>query len=67
VLVTMTSPRITVKATPGITPQQARDTRALALRFILDCYAEKKAAHPGGQDDAERRSNEIRAKDIIPR
>jgi hypothetical protein len=43
VLVTMTSARITVKATPGITPRQARDARARAWRFVFDCYAKKTA------------------------
>ena len=63
----MSSARIVYTTRPDITPEQARDARALALRFALDCYAKKKAAHPGGPGDAERRSNEIRAKDIIPK
>jgi hypothetical protein len=37
----------------GIAPDRARDLRASAWRFIFDCYAKKKAAHPGGPDDAE--------------
>jgi hypothetical protein len=47
------------------TPAQPRDARARAWLFVFDCYAKKKAAHPGGPGDAERRSNEIRAKTII--
>jgi hypothetical protein len=36
-------------------------------RFILfERKASKKAAHPGGPDDAKERSSELRAKIIIP-
>ncbi len=52
---------IIVKPTPGMTPQEARDVRARAWHFVFDCYAKKKAARPGGPDDAERRSNELGA------
>jgi hypothetical protein len=34
---------IVVTSCPGITPEQARAARALALRFALDCYAKKNA------------------------
>lgn len=39
----MISQRITYTSHPGTTPEQARDTRARAWRFVLDCYAKKKA------------------------
>jgi hypothetical protein len=57
-----------VYAPLDINSEQARDARALALRFALDCYAKKKSAHPGGPDDAkERFENDSRAKSIIPK
>ncbi len=40
----LNSTRITVKPTPSISPEEARNARANALRFALDCYAKKKAA-----------------------
>ena len=53
VLVTMTSARI-VYTPLDIKPEQARDARALALRFVFDCYAKKKAEgrweSPDGRD-----------------
>ncbi len=59
-LVTMASPRIT--------EEQARDARARALRFVFDCYSEKKAAHPGHPDDVnERPKNDSHAKSTIPK
>jgi hypothetical protein len=58
----------TVRVTQrGIVPDQACGLRASAWRFIFDCYAKKKATRTGGPDDAERSSNEIRAKVIIPK
>jgi hypothetical protein len=57
--------RVTVNATPGITEEQARDARARALHFVFDCYAKKKAAHPGGPDDAEESKNARTATAII--
>jgi hypothetical protein len=53
----MTSARITINATPGITPQQARDTRARAWRYVFDCHAKKKATRPGGPDDGKETKN----------
>ena len=49
----------------GITPEQARDVRARAWRFVFDCYEQKKAAAAdGGEEhamkgvkDASRNSN----------
>jgi hypothetical protein len=49
VLVTMTSARI-VYTPLDIKPEQARDARALALRFVFDCYAKKKGGCGTAQD-----------------
>ena len=49
----MSSEREVRLAHEGTVPDLARDLRASAWRFIFDCYAKKKAAHPGGPDDAE--------------
>jgi hypothetical protein len=54
----MASLRTTVKATPGITEELARDVRARAWAYIFDCHAKKKAARPGGPDDAEESKND---------
>lgn len=47
----MNSPR------PDVTPEQARDARARALAFVLDCHAKKNAAgcdqHRDGEDGTE--------------
>ena len=66
------SPSIVVKSTGGLSPVEARDIRARALRFALDCHAKKKAAEkaqPGGYDDTEvKSSDDSRAdKASIPR
>ena len=37
------TPRIVVRSHSGITPDQAREARARAWRFVFDCYAKKKA------------------------
>jgi hypothetical protein len=42
----------------GITAEQARDIRARAWRFVFDCYERKKAARPGGPDDAKESKND---------
>ena len=48
--------------------QPTTNATARALEMLLRSeQAIKKVAHPGDPDDAERRSNEFRAKDIIPR
>jgi hypothetical protein len=52
-------------------PDATSEGEAAALRavyrFLLDRHAKKEVAHPGDPDDAERRSDEIRARDIVPR
>ena len=35
------APRIVVKSDPSITPEQARNARARALRYALDCYFQR--------------------------
>jgi len=44
------APVLGVKPTPGITPEQSRDARAHAWRFVFDCWEQKKVA---GEDDGE--------------
>ncbi len=64
--VAMNSPRIVYRAKDRVTPENELDALAAVYRFILDCRTEKKASHPGGPDDRERRSDEIPAKASIP-
>ena len=47
-------PRTVLRASPGTTPKQARDTRARAWAYIFDCHVKKKAARPGGLDDGTK-------------
>ena len=57
-LVAMASLRTTVKATPGITEEQACDARARAWRFVFDRWEQKKTAgKDGGEDDASEESS----------
>jgi hypothetical protein len=51
---------ITLRSTPGTTPEQARNARARAWVFILDCHAKKTARTKGGED-AMKGSNNGRA------
>ncbi len=51
---------ITLRSTPGTTPEQARNARARAWVFIFDCYAKKTARTRGGAD-AMKGSNDDRA------
>jgi hypothetical protein len=37
-----------------LTEDQARDIRARALRFVLDCYDKKKATGAGGPNDVRK-------------
>lgn len=50
--------RVTFGPRSGLTEEEARDIRVRALRFVLDCYDRKKAACPGGPDDAEDLKND---------
>jgi hypothetical protein len=49
---------IIIALTPGITPEQARDIRARAWRFVFDCSWKREAARPGGPNDAIVRNTE---------
>ena len=63
----MASLRTTVKATPGITEELARDVRARAWAFIFDCcHSNKMATRPGGHDDAEDLEYDRTDTTIIP-
>jgi hypothetical protein len=43
-------PSIAVRPDPGISPEQARDARAVTWAFVLECYAKKNpAADPSGR------------------
>jgi hypothetical protein len=53
----MDNARVTLHPQSGITAEQAHDIRARAWRFVFDCYKRKKAAHPGGPDDAKEFKN----------
>jgi hypothetical protein len=57
---------ITLKPAAGLASEQARDARARAWAFVFECWKAKKAAHPGGPDDAMKGSSDDRAKTIIP-
>ncbi len=57
--------RITHPPHLSLTQEQARNARARAWAFVFDCYANKKGGPETALDDAERRSNEIRAEDIL--
>ncbi len=60
------APRIAYTPRPDATPEGELNVLADVYRYILfESSARKEAAHPGGPDDAERRSNEIRDKEII--
>jgi hypothetical protein len=53
------APRIVVRPHPALSPEDARDARAHALRYIFDRYFEKqRAAKTGG---GEKGSGERRA------
>ncbi len=43
------APVLGVKPTPGITPEQARDARARAWKFIFDAYRKKAAEQGNGK------------------
>ncbi len=59
------APRVVVKSARRTSPDAACDIRARAWKFVFDCYANKKGGPETALDDAERRSNEIRAEDIL--
>lgn len=67
---TVNSASICYTARPDNTQQAEITTLAHIYAFVLarhaDRHASKEATCPGGPDDPERRSNEIRAKKSIP-
>jgi hypothetical protein len=67
--VTVAESRIAVKPSSSTTPEQARDLRARAWRYVFDCYqAKKKAGVTSTGDEAKGLENEIRpAPSILPR
>ena len=61
----MNSIRIAVKPIPGSTTEEARELRARALRYALDCYFEKQKAAKtdgGGKISGERQTSSKREK-----
>lgn len=61
----MIEARIFRSPTTDTTPDQARNTRALAWAFVFNCYARKKAAPTSRPDDAKGLKDD-RARTIIP-
>ena len=52
------SARTIVNPSPGMAPEQARDARARAWRFVFDRWEQKKAAgKDGSEDDASEESS----------
>jgi hypothetical protein len=49
-----------------ITPEQSCDVRARAWAYVFTCYAKKKAARPGGPEDAKE-TKSVRARTSISR
>jgi len=50
--------RIVHRPATGLTPDEARDARARAWRFVFDRWEQKKAAaKDGGEDDASEESS----------
>ena len=54
----MSESRITYTPHPDATPETEAVALAAVYRFLLDCNAKKKAARPGGPDDAEVSNND---------
>ena len=44
-------PRVVVKPTPGITPEEARRLRGVAWSFVLKCWQEKQMAGAHAPDN----------------
>ncbi len=53
------APVLGVKPTPGITPEQARDARARAWRFVFDCWEQKKAADKNDGEERARKEQHV--------
>ena len=52
----------------SISPEEARNRRALALHFVFDCYAKKNAAGVTSTNGGEQKGsrNDLSAEKIIP-
>lgn len=61
----MSSTRFIYTSCLDITPDQARDARARAWRFVFDCYAKKKGGVPSTADDGKE-IKDIPDKTILP-
>ena len=64
------TPRATGRVRTGISSEAAQASRAAAWAFAFQCFHRHKENEGGPEtapEDAERRSNEIGAKDIIPK
>ena len=58
---------IIAESTPGLTPEEARDVRARAWRFVFDCWEQKKAAgEVGGEEHARKESKDVSRNRTIP-
>jgi hypothetical protein len=55
---------ISVKPLRGISPEQELNALASVYAFLLKCRDSKKAAHPGGPDDAKEIKS-VRARTIL--
>jgi hypothetical protein len=62
----MNSPRITSTPRHDASTEAELNAFAASCKRALNCHAKKKATHPGGPEDAERSSDDIRAKTILP-
>ena len=61
------APRAIRAPRPGPTPEQARDVRARAWRFVFDCYAKKKAGDRDAGDGMKGPEHDHPARRILPR
>ncbi len=62
----MDSSRITYAGLTNTTLETEISALANVYKYVLDCRAKKEATRPGGPEDPERISDEIRAKTSIP-
>jgi hypothetical protein len=52
------APRIVVRSS-SLSPEEARNARACAWRYVFDCYERHRATRgPAGEDDMKRFSSE---------
>jgi len=59
---------IIAESTPGLTPEEARDVRARAWRFVFDCWEQKKAAgEVGGEEHGRKEFKDVSRNQTKPR